>query len=340
MQKRTLKQKLKKNQTRKKQINNHLLYPPIKPLEEQYLQVSKLHSIYYATYGNVTGKPVLFIHGGPGGGTTPDMARFFNPKKYYIILVDQRGCGKSKPSAELRENNTNNLINDFEQLRQHLQIKQWMLFGGSWGSTLSLAYAIKYPHHITEIIVRGIFFCTDEEVKWFDEPNGANNLNPEGWKLFKKPLKYKKDKTGFMQEYVKCFQEKGKYTKEDKDKCLLNWSVWETSMSSIHKKKLSEIIKETKKDNYKQVSAIEAHYFKNKCFFTPYYITQKQNINKLKKIPMVIVQGIYDFLCPFINAYKLHQLLPHAQFYPTVAGHTAMDPENIRYLVKATDSFV
>lgn len=332
--------KMKNKTLKKKKKSDQLLYPPIQPLSEQHIQVSDLHSVYFATYGNPNGKPVLFIHGGPGGSTNHNMARYFHPKKYFIILVDQRGCGKSKPSAELRDNNTQALIDDFEKIRTLLQIDKWMVFGGSWGSTLSLAYSIQHPHRVTEIIVRGIFFCTQDEINWLNEPNGASNINPEGWKWFIKPLKYKNAKNTFMQEYRNCFFQKGKYTKQDKDQCLLYWSVWESSMSSLNTKRLSDVIKETKKDNYKEVSAIESHYFNHQCFMTPNYLSQPKNINKLRNIPMVIVQGIYDFVCPFITAYKLHQLLPHAEFYPTVAGHTAMDTENIRYLVKATDSFV
>ena len=332
-----------KSKTKKKHFQNDKysktdLYAQIKPIKEYYLSVSNLHTIYFATYGNPKGKPVLYVHGGPGVGTNPNMARFFNPKKYFIILVDQRGCGKSKPSAELRENKTQNLLSDFEKIRKHLDVKKWMVFGGSWGSTLSLIYAINYPQYTSELIIRGIFLCTEQEVDWIAEPGGAELINPAGWEQYAKLVKHKNVKTKFIEEYKKCFKEK--FGKQKKDKCLLAWSVWENSMSTLNKKKLAEVIKETKKSNYKEVSAIELHYFENNCFLTPNYFLNKKNLNILKKIPIVIVQGIYDLVCPFISAYKLHKLLPHSKFYPTMAGHTAMDTNNIKYLVKATDSFV
>ena len=336
--------KQRRNKTKKRfhkkedTYKNTAFYPPINPIQEYHLSVSTLHTIYFATYGNPKGKPVLYVHGGPGGGTTPKVARFFNPKKYFIILVDQRGCGKSKPSAELRENTTQDLLNDFEKIRKHLHVKKWMVFGGSWGSTLSMIYAIHYPQNVTELILRGIFFCTDQEINWLTEPGGAQLLNPAGWNQYAQLVKHKKSKTKFIDEYQKCFH--GKFGKKQKDKCLLAWSVWETAMSSLNVKDIAQVIQETKKDNYKEVSAIELHYFKNKCFLSPNYFLQPKHLSILKKIPIVIVQGMYDLVCPFITAYKLHQALPHATFYPTMAGHTATDMDNIKHLVKATDSFV
>ena len=313
------------------------LYPKAPIIKEYTMKVSKLHTIAYSTYGNPSGKPVLYVHGGPGGGTDENMARFFNPKKYYIVLVDQRGCGKSKPSAELRENNTKNLITDFEKIRKSLQIKKWMVYGGSWGSTLSLAYAFEHPSRTTELILRGIFFCTDDEVHWLSEPKGAEFIRPDGWKYFMEQIKHKKSKGLFINEYKKCF--KGKYGKQRKEKCLLAWSVWEAAMSNLNMKPIEQLIREVKTEKYHEMSAIELHYFKKNCFFKPNTFLEKSNLNKIRNIPVVIVQGIYDLVCPYFTAYKLHNALPHSKIYPTMAGHSAMETDNIKHLVKITDEY-
>ena len=342
--KRSLKLKPKSNKKKitMKKTNQNGLYTQSPMLKEYFFKVSSLHTLYVSTYGNPTGKPVLYVHGGPGGGTSPDMARFFNPKLYYIILVDQRGCGKSTPSAELRENTTKHLIADFEIIRKRLGVDKWMVYGGSWGSTLSLAYAFKYPQRVTELILRGIYFCTDQEVHWLSEPNGAENIRPDVWNYYAKQVKGSKAKSKklFIDEYSKCF--KGKYGEKKRDKCLLAWSVWENSMSNLNMKSLKDIIQETKESKYKQMSLIELHYFEQNCFVKPNYFLKKENLNKIKKhkIPVVIVQGMYDLVCPFITAYKLHKALPNAEFYPTFAGHSAFDKENVKALVAATNKFV
>lgn len=328
---------LKKKGKSKDPFRDTALYPPIKPLKEYKMKVSKLHTVAYTTYGNPNGKPVVSIHGGPGGGTYPEMARFFDPKKYYIVLIDQRGCGKSTPSAELRENNTKNIISDFEKIRKHLNIKKWMVYGGSWGSTLALAYAFVHPECTTELVLRGIYFCTDDEVHWLSEPKGAEFIRPDGYEYFLKQIKGKKSKGLFIKEYQKCFQ--GKYGKEQKDKCLLAWSVWEASMSKLNMKSIKQIISDTKKEKYHEMSAIELHFFVNNCFFKPNHFLKKSNLDKIKNIPTVIVQGMYDLVCPFITAHKLHQAIPHSVMHATMAGHSAMDKENIKYLVQTTDKF-
>jgi proline iminopeptidase len=316
------------------------LYPPIKPLKNYKMKVSDLHTIAYSTYGNKNGKPVLFVHGGPGSGTQPSNARFFNPKKYYIVLVDQRGSGKSKPTAEIRENKPDDLIEDFEKIRKNLGIEKWQVFGGSWGSTLSLAYSIKHPDKVTELIVRGIFFCTKPEVDWITEPGGAQKFNPEAWEFYENSIPHKeKFKNNYMKAFEKCF--KGDYGSKKKDMCALAWETWEDANSQLEPKKLSVLIKEMKESKvYIPMAAIEHHYFSNECFFKDNYFLDKKNLDKIRHIPTTIVQGLYDMECPFITAYKLHKALPHAKFYPTIAGHTAMDKENIKYLVKATNSYI
>lgn len=335
--------------TRKHKLNSHNktrktnkypgLYPQTKPLGSYKMKVSDVHTISYWTYGNKNGKPVLFVHGGPGAGTTPTSARFFNPKKYYIVLVDQRGCGKSKPSAELRENDTYSLISDFEKIREKLKIDKWMVFGGSWGSTLSLAYTMTHPNRVTELIVRGVFFCTKPEVDWITEPGGADKFNPEAWHFYEKSIPDKKKFQGnYLKAFDKCF--KGEYGSKKRDMCLLSWSAWEDANSQLSPIPFKKLIEDMKREGkYPEMSLIEHHYFTNKCFLEEGYFLKKENLKKLKNIPVTIVQGLYDLECPFISAYKLHKALPHSEFYPTVAGHTALDEQNIKYLVKATDKY-
>jgi len=340
------KKNTKKNKT--KTLNDPYsktcLFPPIEPNSTEFIQVSKKHKLYVETYGTPNGKPVLYVHGGPGAGINQSMARFFNPKKYFIILVDQRGSGKSTPSGELDGNTSNKLIQDFELIRKHFSIDKWMVYGGSWGSTLSLAYAIHHPDRTTQLVIRGVFFCTPTENKWIGEPGGAQRINPEGWDYYesslpsssRKKLAKSKSSTKFMKEFKKCFYSG---TPQQRDKCLLAWSVWEDSLATINRLPLETVIKNVKSDRYKQTSKIEQRYFENNCFFPNGYFTNPKNLQKIKHIPITIVQGMYDMITPFETAYKLHKLLPHSRFFPTMAGHTAMDDENIKYLVKATNYY-
>jgi proline iminopeptidase len=335
----TNKKKYFKHSKTKKRINTDL-YPHIKPLKSYKMKVSNIHTIAFWTYGNINGKPVLFVHGGPGASTLSTYARFFNPKKYYIVLVDQRGCGKSRPTAEIKENTTQDLINDFEKIRVFLHIEKWMLFGGSWGSTLSLVYAITHPERVTELVLRGIFLCSKEENKWTIEPNGASNFNPEGWEYYENSIPDKKKyKNDYLKAFEKCFQ--GKYGNNAKDKCLLAWSAWEESNSTLIKKPLEKIINELKKSKqYIEMSILEHYYFSNDCFLNENFLLNKKNLDNLRSIPIIIIQGLYDLICPFVNGYKLHKMLPHSVFYATLAGHSALDKENIKYLIKATDYYV
>jgi proline iminopeptidase len=177
-------------------------FPEIRPYHEEMVKVSDVHTIYYAVYGNPNGKPVLFIHGGPGGGTDPAMARYFDPAVYKIVLVDQRGCGKSTPFANLEDNTTYDLIRDFELIREKLGIKKWQLFGGSWGSCLSLAYAIEHPDRVTELVLRGIFLLREKELNWFYEGKGANYVFPEEWDLYESAIP-PEERSSFIQAYGK-----------------------------------------------------------------------------------------------------------------------------------------
>jgi proline iminopeptidase len=224
-------------------------------------------------------------------------------------------------------------------VRQFLQIQKWMVFGGSWGSTLSLAYSITHPENVTELILRGIFLCSKAENDWLIEPGGAQYLNPEGWEYYENSIP---DKNKYKNNYITAFDDcfKGKYGAKKKDQCLLAWSAWEDSNSKLIKKPFKDVVNELKKDKkYIEMSTLEQHYFKNSCFLETDFLLKRSNLSRLDSIPIIIVQGMYDLVCPFINAYRLHKAIPHSRFYPTLAGHTALDKENIKYLVKATNEF-
>lgn len=321
----------------KRTYHGKLYQHPVKPLKTYKMKVSNIHTISFGTYGNPNGKPVVYVHGGPGGGTRPSMARFFNPKKYYVILVDQRGCGKSKPTAELRENTTQDLIRDFEKIRKKLNINKWMIFGGSWGSTLALCYAIAHPEVVSEMIIRAVFLGNQEEIDWLSEANGAENLNPIGWEYYVNaiPEKYRNN---YMNAYGKCFR--GDFGKKNEEKCLLAWSAWEEMNLKLYMPTLERTINELKKNKmYKTIAKIEYHYFINKCFIEPGYLLKKENIDKIRHIPTKIIQGVYDIICPFKYAYLLHQAFPEAEFYPTMAGHSSYDKENVKHIVESTNDF-
>ena len=314
------------------------LYPPIQYNKKLMLKVSDIHTIAVFTYGNEKGKPVLVVHGGPGLGTTPDMARFFDPRKYFIILVDQRGCGKSKPFGELEGNNTEALIGDFEKVREKLNIGQWMVFGGSWGSTLSLAYSMRHVQKVTQLILRGVFLIRKKEVDWLFEEGGASNVFPATWEIYKNAIP-KGERRNFLKAYQKRLN--GSMGDDEKEKACWAWSTWETSASHLYPKSLKEIRNELGKNkSYLALSTIELHYFINRGFFPrDGFLLEDKNINKIKNIPIVIVQGRYDMICPMTSAYDLHKKLPKAEFHTTMAGHCAFEHETIKYLVEATDKF-
>ena len=328
----------KKTLKHKDQYKDTAFYPPIKAYKSGMLKVSDIHTIAYSLYGNPKGKPALLVHGGPGAGTVPDYARYFNPKKYLVVLVDQRGTGKSTPFGETRENTTQDLIQDFEKIRTMLNIKKWQLFGGSWGSTLSLAYAISHPEVATELVLRGIFTLRKKELDWVQQGPGANFIFPEGWKYYEAVIP--PDERGdMMKAFGKRFN--GSMGKKAKDDACLAWSQWEAAISHLHPTPHKEIMRDLKKSkNYIPMSLIEYHYFINDGFF-PYadYLLDTKNLQRIKKIPMTIVQGRYDMVCPITTAYELHEKMPHARFNVTLAGHSMLDKENIKHLVEATNLY-
>ncbi|HET7809007.1 MAG TPA: prolyl aminopeptidase [Steroidobacteraceae bacterium] len=310
-------------------------YPAIRPFNSGMLRVSPVHEIYYEESGNPKGKPVVFLHGGPGGGTDPKMRRFFNPKRYRIVLFDQRGCGKSKPSASLVDNTTWHLVADAETLREHLKIDRWQVFGGSWGSTLALAYAQKHPDRVTELVLRGIFLLRRWELEWFyQDPGGAAALFPDLWEHYLAPLSAEERKDCIHSYYARL-------TSEDR-KVLLEaaraWSIWESALSYIKFNK--DYIKRAGDAEFAAAFArIECHYFINGGFLDrPNQLLE--DVPKIRHIPATIVQGRFDVVCPMRSAWDLHRAWPEAdlRIVPD-AGHSAFEAGTARELVKATDRY-
>ncbi len=308
-------------------------YPEIEPYQTGHLKVSEIHEIYYELVGNPKGRPVVFLHGGPGGGISPDHRRYFDPGHYHIILFDQRGCGQSRPHAELKENTTQNLIKDIEQLRQLLSIDKWHVFGGSWGSTLALAYAISHPDRVSGLILRGIFLCRPSELKWFYQ-EGASNIFPDYWEDYIKHIPPSERVDMFKAYYSRL-------TSPDESVRLAAakaWSKWEGATSYLYVKPAA--INEFD-DPHKALAfaRIECHYFVNNAFFpTENYILE--NIHKIKTIPAHIVQGRYDVVCPATSAWALHRAWPESTIeIISDAGHAASEPGIRSALITTTDRF-
>ena len=308
------------------------LYPAIEPNHTGYLKVGGGHELYYEESGNPHGKPAIFLHGGPGGGCMDKMRRFFNPEVYRIVLFDQRGSGKSRPHASLENNTTWDLVDDIEILRAALQVDRWQVFGGSWGSTLALAYSQTHPGRVTELVLRGIFMLRKKEIDWFYQ-KGASELYPDLWQHYLKPIP-KRERHDLLHAYYK------RLTGDDPDvrlQAAKAWSVWEGSTSFLvpNDKIAAEF---GAGDLALSLARIESHYFVNGGFMEENQLIK--NIDKIRNIPAVIVQGRYDVVCPCISAWELSQAWPEAdlRIVPD-AGHAAFEPGNVHELVMATDAF-
>jgi proline iminopeptidase len=309
------------------------LYPELEPYNAGFLQVSGLHRVYFEESGNPDGKPAVFLHGGPGGGTVPDQRRFFDPERYRIVLFDQRGCGKSTPHAELQDNTTWDLVADIERVREHLNVQRWLVFGGSWGSTLALAYAQKHPRRVTEMVLRGIFLLRRSELRWFYQ-DGASALFPDAWERFLAPIPAA-ERGDLMKAYHK------RLTSDDaavRLEAARAWSVWEASTSYLRVN--SEQIERAGEDEFSLAFArIEAHYFVHRGFLERDN-QLVENVPRIRNIPTVIVQGRYDVVCPPQSAWDLHRAWPEAELrFVDDAGHSAFEPGILHELVSATDRF-
>jgi proline iminopeptidase len=309
------------------------LYPEIEPFHTFDLPVSKLHTIYVEESGNPNGKPIIFVHGGPGGGTEPKQRRYFNPQKWRIILFDQRGCGKSTPFSCLEENTTWDLVADMEKIREHLKIEKWHVFGGSWGSTLALAYAEKHPETVLGLILRGIFLVRRSEINWFYQ-FGASEIYPDAWEDFLKPIP-ESERDNLLEAYHK------RLTSPDikiQQEAAEAWSTWEGRTSKLIPS--TDFISHYSGARFANAFArIENHYFINRGFFEEDGWLLK-NVSRIAHIPAVIVQGRYDMPCPVRSAYDLAKAWPKAELQIIAdAGHSAGEPGIMEALLNATDRF-
>ena len=308
------------------------LFPSIEPYDRGYLKKG-VHEIYYEQCGNPKGKPAIFLHGGPGGGCGKLSRRFFDPKKYRIILFDQRGCGNSKPHTCLEDNTTWHLIEDIESIREELNIKKWLVFGGSWGSTLAIAYAQKYPKYVSEMVLRGIFMLREKELQWFYQ-YGASEMYPEAWQGFLEEIP-EEERSNLIEAYRKIFYGKDK---EKKLSAAKAWSKWEASCSFMNYN--PNTVKDSVNAEFALAFAlIENHYFVNKGFLD----NENQlldNIDIIRNIPSIIIQGRYDVVCPPTTAYELHSRWPESELIiAPFSGHSSFEKEITHELIKATNKF-
>ena len=307
------------------------LYPPIEPYDASVLPVSGGHTLYYEQCGNPEGRPVVFLHGGPGGGTIPEYRRFFDPQSYRIVLFDQRGAGRSMPHASLEENTTWHLVADIESLREHLKIENWMVFGGSWGSTLALAYAQTHPQRARAIILRGIFLCRRKEIDWFYQA-GAHAIFPDVWEQFLAPIP-EAERGHLLAAYHRRLTSDVEAVRLEAAQA---WSIWEGSTSKLFPSQ--ELVDHFADPQFALALArIECHYFVNNAFFpTDNYLIE--NVTKIRHIPSVIVQGRYDVVCPMMSAWELHRAWPEAEFHVVPdAGHSVTEPGITARLADAMD---
>jgi proline iminopeptidase len=309
------------------------LFPPLEPYDTGFLKKGK-HEIYFEQCGNPKGKPAIFLHGGPGGGCGSLSRRFFNPKKYRIILFDQRGCGRSKPHTCLEDNTTWHLIEDIESIRERLDIKKWLVFGGSWGSTLAIAYAQKHPKNVSQMVLRGIFMLRQKELQWFYQ-YGASEMYPEAWQGFLKEIP-ENERDDLIESYRKIFYGDDE---EKKLSAAKAWSKWEASCSFINYN--PNAVKESINAEFALAFAlIENHYFVNKGFLD-YENQLLDNIDFIRDIPSIIIQGRYDVVCPPTTAYELHSRWPESELViAPFSGHSAFEKEITHELIKATNKFI
>ncbi|MGE0079810.1 MAG: prolyl aminopeptidase [Thiohalomonadaceae bacterium] len=308
------------------------LYPEIQPYVQHSLAVDAPHVLHVEECGNPHGLPVVFVHGGPGAGCEPWHRRFFDPARYRIVLFDQRGCGRSAPHASLEANTTQALVADMERIREHLGIERWVVFGGSWGSTLGLVYAETHPERVLALVLRGIFLCRPHEIAWFYQ-EGASRLFPDQWEHFLAPIPAE-ERSDLLGAYHRRLTSDDEVTRMAAAKA---WSIWEGSTATLspNKSVIDHIA-----DPYTALSLarIECHYFVHDSFLGPNQILA--DAHRLKDIPGVIVHGRYDVICPVENAWQLHKAWPGSELHIVPdAGHSAAEPGNTDALVRATDAF-
>lgn len=310
------------------------LYPGAEPFHTELLKVSDLHTIFVEQSGNPSGRPALALHGGPGGGLSPEMRRFFDPARYHVVGFDQRGCGRSTPHAEIRENTTWDLIADIERVRERLGISKWLVFGGSWGSTLSLAYAATHPDRVAGLVLRGIFLLTKSEIEWFYQ-RGASNVFPDAFERYAAAIP-ENERGDFLQAFHK------RLTSNDAEirlQAARAWARWEGETISIAGP--SALPSRFNEDRFVEAFArIENHYFVNNGFFeTDGWLLDQ--VDRMRHIPTRIVHGRYDMCTPFASAWALKKRWPEADLEIVGdAGHSSLEPGIVDGLVRATDAML
>jgi len=310
----------------------HTLFPEIQPFVQHTLAVEQPHVLHIEECGNPNGIPVIFVHGGPGAGCEDYHRRFFDPELYRIILFDQRGCGRSTPHASLEGNTTQALVADMERIREHLGVERWLLFGGSWGSTLSLVYAETYPERVMAMVLRGIFLCRPHEIQWFYQ-QGASRLFPEYWQDYLSPIPLD-ERDDLVNAFYRRLTSENEMVRMSAAKA---WSLWEGRTSTLRP---SETVVDHFGNPYTALSLarIECHYFVNDSFLQPDQILR--DADRLADIPGVIVHGRYDVVCPVENAWQLKQVWQGAELKVIPdAGHSASEPGTIDALIAATNTF-
>jgi len=305
------------------------VFNSIEPFARHSLQADDLHTLYVEECGNPKGLPVVFLHGGPGAGCSPYHRRFFDPAIYRIILFDQRGCGKSTPHASLENNTSNDLVKDIEKIRGHLNIQQWVVFGGSWGSTLALLYAQTHPNEVSGLILRGIFLGRDKDVQWFYQ-EGTRKLFPDYWEKFIEPVP-ESERDDMVAAYSRLL------IGDDKNlqmKAAKAWAIWEGMTATLQ---TDDDVVSSFSNSHAAISVarIECHYFMNHCWLAPNQLLN--NIGLIRHIPSYIVQGRYDVICPVVQAWELATAWPEAKLTIVAdAGHAIVEPGITEALLSAT----
>ena len=308
------------------------LYPEIEPYQTHRLAVDALHTLHVEECGNPLGLPVIFLHGGPGAGLSTYHRRFFDPARYRIVLFDQRGCGQSTPFAELTDNTTAHLVADIERIRDHLGIEHWVVFGGSWGSTLALAYSQAWPQHCLGIVLRGIFLGRPQELRWFNEiDGGARQIFPERWARFRDFIPA--DERGDMLDAY--WQRLNSTDEATRLAAAQAWSAWEGGCTTlVHDPDAGGIFEDPQ--HAVSVALMEAHYFRHALFLEPDQLLR--DVDRIRHLPATIVHGRYDIICPAVSAWDLARAWPEATLRFVLAGHSAADPAIVDQLIEATDA--
>ena len=306
------------------------MYPETEPYQTHRIAVDTIHTLYVEECGNPTGLPVIFLHGGPGAGLASYHRRFFDPARYRIVLFDQRGAGRSTPFADLTDNTTWHVVADIETIREQLGIERWVVFGGSWGSTLGLAYAQTHPERVLGLVLRGIFLCRPAEVRWFYEEGGVSWILPEKWQRYAAAIPVE-ERGEMMEAYWR------RLNSDDATVRLAAaqaWGAWEGGSITLEESPETEA-SFAAPEVALSLARIEAHYFRNQCWLEPDQLLR--DVTKIRHIPATIVHGRYDIICPAKSACDLHVAWPEADFHIVLAGHAASEPAIVDQLVQATD---